>query len=152
MVRVHRILTPDATPFLHDHPFGYLSLVVRGGYTEQVRTASGELLTIRHRAGALIFRSAGTAHRITTVAPGCLTLFFAWHLRKPGQGWSLYRHAEVTAPDEYQDWPDGLYRHRDGYRKRAGGIWYTWAGTEADALRAERISIHQQLGDVSLVK
>lgn len=148
MVRVHRILTPDATPFLHDHPFSYVSLVIRGGYTEQVQTDAGDLAIRQHRVGAVIVRSSKTAHRITAVAPGCTTLFFAWRRRGPGQGWSLRRHPCVQAPASYQDWPDGLYRHRNGFRKRTAGIWYTWAPTKDEALQSERLSIHQQLDDV----
>lgn len=32
---VHRMDGPDARQVLHDHPFGFLSFVVRGGYTER---------------------------------------------------------------------------------------------------------------------
>lgn len=33
-VYLHRIGTPDSRPTLHDHPWNFLSIVVRGGYTE----------------------------------------------------------------------------------------------------------------------
>jgi hypothetical protein len=33
---VHRLNKPDPRPTLHDHPWPFLSLVLRGGYTEDV--------------------------------------------------------------------------------------------------------------------
>jgi hypothetical protein len=33
---VHRLDKPDPRPTLHDHPWAFLSLVLRGGYTEDV--------------------------------------------------------------------------------------------------------------------
>lgn len=33
-VYVHRFYGPDPRPTLHDHPWNFLSLVLRGGYTE----------------------------------------------------------------------------------------------------------------------
>lgn len=32
---LHRMDAPDARPELHDHPFGFLSIVLRGGYIER---------------------------------------------------------------------------------------------------------------------
>lgn len=32
---LHRMGTPDSRPTLHDHPWGFLSLVLRGGYVER---------------------------------------------------------------------------------------------------------------------
>lgn len=151
-VRLHRIFAPDATPFLHNHPFAYVSVVLRGGYTERVLTAHGILVAKRHRPGKLIIRSAHTAHRIEAVEPGCLTLFFAWRTAKTGaQGWSLQRHPAVVAPASYLNWQDGLYRHGAGFRKRKNGVWYVLGVTKEAAVAESRVSIHQQLNDVTAV-
>ncbi len=32
---LHWILKPDPEPYLHDHPVSFLSLILRGGYTER---------------------------------------------------------------------------------------------------------------------
>lgn len=34
-IAVHRMMGPDARGTLHDHPFSFVSLVLRGGYVEQ---------------------------------------------------------------------------------------------------------------------
>jgi hypothetical protein len=37
---VHRLDKPDPRPTLHDHPWPFLSLILRGGYTEEVGVRS----------------------------------------------------------------------------------------------------------------
>lgn len=32
---LHRLDTPDSRPVLHDHPWSFLSIILRGGYDEQ---------------------------------------------------------------------------------------------------------------------
>jgi hypothetical protein len=36
-VMLHKFLRPDSDPFVHDHPWAFLSIVLRGGYTEMRR-------------------------------------------------------------------------------------------------------------------
>ncbi len=146
MLRVHHILTPDGTPFLHSHPFDYVSLVVWGGYTERVLQADGSLRSIRRRAGSLAFRSSDSLHRIDRVSPrGCFTLFLTRKSRSAGQGWHLQRHPEIAAPGTYWDAPDGLYPWEGGWRKRAGGAWYALRETPGEARACQRLSLHQAL-------
>lgn len=38
---IHRLSKPDPRPTLHDHPWPFLSLVLRGGYTEDLGTRAG---------------------------------------------------------------------------------------------------------------
>jgi hypothetical protein len=38
---LHRISGPDPDTYMHDHPWNFWSLVLRGGYTEQVPEAQG---------------------------------------------------------------------------------------------------------------
>ncbi len=59
-LRVHHILRSDLDRELHDHPFWYVSLVLRGGYTEE--TPDGR--KIWYGPGALLFRSAASLHRL----------------------------------------------------------------------------------------
>lgn len=33
-IYLHRIGTPDSRPTLHDHPWSFVSIILRGGYTE----------------------------------------------------------------------------------------------------------------------
>ena len=84
-IRVHKILKADETPFLHNHPFKYVSFIFSGGYNEQVEL-NGEIVEKQHKAPKLIFRSESTYHRITSVLPNTKTLFcahgnFGWKLK-----------------------------------------------------------------------
>lgn len=143
MARLHRVLDIDRTPFLHTHPFNYVSIVLRGGYDERVLQPDGSLRQVRRRAGSVVLRSARAAHRIDAVHGACATLFLTWRTAGPGQGWGLQRHPDVAAPDGYADPPDGLYAVAGGYRRRAGGVWFALRPTPGEAAACDRISIHQ---------
>lgn len=145
MVRIHRILDKDRTPFLHTHPFNYVSVVLWGGYTEQVLCEDGTLRAKHHRIGSIIRRRADVAHRIIAFRPGCCTLFFAKRAITDGQGWTLLRHAQIEVPEDYNDAPDGLYSTTGGYRRRLNGAWMALRSSKASAWRCTTLSIHQQL-------
>lgn len=145
MVRVHDILTPDNTPFLHTHPFHYCSLIISGGYTE-VYEKDGELHTVNRRRFSLAFRKNTTPHRIVSVLPNTRTLFFTWStIKGTEQGWTVKRHPEIETPSTYGDMPDGIYEHGDGFRKRDDGIWYALCNDEDAAMECERLSLHQHI-------
>lgn len=90
-IMLHWIVRPDPQPDPHDHPVSFLSVVLRGGYTE-LRGTAGE----RHRVRWINWIPAGYVHRIIEAAPNTLTLAFAgpvvrqWgHLT--AQGWVPWR-------------------------------------------------------------
>lgn len=139
MVRLHKILDIDRTPFLHSHPFWYISLVLRGGYEERVLQADGSLKKVVRRPGSLVLRRPGTFHRIDAVST-CTTLFLTF---KSPLGWALRRHAQVAAPIGYRLWPDGLYAQDGGWRRREQGIWYIKKPTATEAGQTDKLSIHQ---------
>lgn len=145
MARIHRILDVDRTPFLHTHPFWYVSIVLRGGYDERIIQSDGKLKTIKRRAGSIVFRRANVAHRIDNVHGDCTTLFLTWKLAGPDQNWKLLRHPDVARPQGYNDYPDGLYRVAGGFRLRRGGSWFAKRDTIADAVVCDRLSIHQNI-------
>lgn len=73
-VRVHHIATPDLDRHLHDHPWPFLSIVLRGWYVESRpisrapcfrEDADEEIcyLTQRH-AGSVAYRASTDRHRI----------------------------------------------------------------------------------------
>lgn len=45
---LHRLGTPDSRPTLHDHPWSFLSIVLRGGYIEQRLNLHDRSLRTRH--------------------------------------------------------------------------------------------------------
>lgn len=85
---LHHILLPDGDRALHDHPWSFVSLILRGGYTEQRPwlRPNGEPM-IRHwpsarphhtehrmRPGRLRRMPAEGLHRITELHGDCWTL------------------------------------------------------------------------------
>lgn len=80
-VMLHWILRPDANRDLHDHPVSFLSVVLRGGYLQEVPHEEGEAFRLeRIRWGQ--YMPAEGAHRILTVLPGTLTLVLAGPRRR----------------------------------------------------------------------
>jgi len=89
---------PDPEPYLHDHPASFLSIVLRGWYTEErstpaERTWPDHPSRVRNRSWFNFIRAhALDRHRITYVAPSTLTPCFmgtnvrTWGFHRPG-GW-----------------------------------------------------------------
>lgn len=143
-VRIHHILDVDRTPFLHTHPFHYVSIILSGGYTDQV-LVNGVLVERAHRVGSVIVRSDADPHRITSLLPNTKTLFITWVTSLDQQGWSVSRHPDVGVPEGYFDPPDGIYQHGTSFRKRQNGVWFALRQSIADAQSCDRLSIHQDI-------
>ncbi len=81
-VRVHEILRSDDGRVFHDHPWPYLSIILRGGYFEvQPRFSDGmydgEQMQWRPE-GAWLFRRARSWHRLVVPeGQSCWTLFIS---------------------------------------------------------------------------
>lgn len=75
-LRVHNIIKGDSDRHLHDHPFSFLSLIIKGGYVEQYGNKS-----IAHTRWAFIRRAAKSFHRIKQVQEDT---------------WSVVLHGPVT--------------------------------------------------------
>lgn len=83
-IRLHHIASADVDRVLHDHPWPFWSIILRGGYVEERPVdkghpvfEGGEELTYKtvHRQGAVLRRLATDRHRITHVFPDTWTLF-----------------------------------------------------------------------------
>lgn len=68
-IRVHHWLGPDDDRAFHDHPWWFLTLVVRGGYED--RNPGG---TDRLRAGSVRFRRALHRHTVVPAGSGAWTV------------------------------------------------------------------------------
>lgn len=68
---LHKFLRDDDDRALHDHPWWFLSLMLKGGYFEIVPhpTVAGGNTAISRRAGSLAFRRATHRHRVVLFAP-----------------------------------------------------------------------------------
>jgi len=143
-VRIHKILSADATPFLHSHPFNYVSIVLAGEYSERVMCADGSLRVVRRTPGSIVYRDANVYHRIDS-ATNCTTLFVCRSIGTGGQHWDLRRHPEVDTPPEYNNVEDGLWAVEGGFRDRRGGMWFALRPTAGEAMECNRLSIYQNI-------
>lgn len=64
-VYLHKLHAPEWLPECHDHPWNFVSFVLRRGYTELLNRADGAVL-LNHEPGAIIYRKATDAHVVYT--------------------------------------------------------------------------------------
>lgn len=60
-IYLHQLHAPNWHPECHDHPWGFVAILLRRGYLEQV----GEK-TYRRRSGSVLFRPATFLHNVIT--------------------------------------------------------------------------------------
>lgn len=101
--RLHWIVRPDAGHCLHDHPFDFWSLVLRGWYVEQFDDSAyapseiDAVFTRKHCWLSLRRFPAEHLHQISEVSPGgCWTLVFTGPIRRlwgfqTARGWVDFR-------------------------------------------------------------
>lgn len=63
-VYLHRFNSPDSRPTLHDHPWRFVSLVLRGGYTERRLNQQTREVDENHHVKRLNVMEHGGAHAI----------------------------------------------------------------------------------------
>jgi hypothetical protein len=76
-VKVHNILSSDDV-CLHDHPWAFISIILKGGYEEQSRPTdpwaamaldAGDVVSKRYGPGTVLYRKAQWAHRLVLTKP-----------------------------------------------------------------------------------
>jgi hypothetical protein len=99
---LHWLNGPDPEPYLHDHPVDFLSIVLRGGYTESLDSGLSIVypgaVTLSHRVRLFNLVSCETKHRITQVEPNTLTLTF---MGPKMQDWGFYLPSGRVSWQEY---------------------------------------------------
>ncbi len=137
-IRIHNILSEDKTPFYHNHPFSFLSIVLNGGYTEEYLVGK-KIITKEHKLFSFILRNKETYHKIISVKPNTKTLFFAigntkkWHLKSID--------TLINRPE------NGIYKrvinNKEVYSKCQDGMYYIGSTNIVDATNETRLSIYQ---------
>jgi hypothetical protein len=98
-VCLHWINKPDPEPYLHDHPVSFLSVILRGGYTEwRTKGPPGCTGCVEkvNRWFNFVRATANDRHSIFRVVPRTLTLCFMgpkcreWGFHTPG-GWIYWK-------------------------------------------------------------
>lgn len=101
-VRVHHILRSDSGRDPHDHPWPYLTVILRGGYWEQRYNDSGALVSVRwHGVGSILFRRANSWHKLEVpVGKTAWTLFITG---KKAQTWGFRTRDGKVPYYEYEE-------------------------------------------------
>lgn len=64
-IYLHRFIRSDYDRALHDHPWPFVSILLRGGYTEvHNQTIDGKETKVLHRRGTVLVRPAEWKHRV----------------------------------------------------------------------------------------
>jgi len=97
-IRIHHIMKPDRDRHMHDHPWWWISIVLRGSYVEITpnpdgaevwpTTASEPVLGHIRHTGSIAIKRPTDRHKIAVVPPGGVwTLFITGPKR---QEWGFY--------------------------------------------------------------
>lgn len=112
--RLHHICTPDLDRHMHDHPWDFTSVVLRGSYVEARPLARNPVFNadetepaqlLERTVGSVAMRRATDRHRIVTVSEGgCWTLVHLgerldhpWGFYTPAGKVYHYNYASVHA-------------------------------------------------------
>ena len=136
-IRLHNIKSEDITPFLHSHPFSYISIILKGSYIETLE--SGDY---KRNKFNILFRKYNTYHRLKSVNPNTLTLFIAWTTKD--NKWSFKDTGEKTT--KWTTYPKGVYLRQFKTRKRYckfDKYWYKSSDCPLKALVETQPSINQ---------
>lgn len=64
-VRVHTILRSDRDRWPHNHPWPYITVILRGGYWEHQYNSNGQYVAIKwYGPGRILFRKAQSWHKL----------------------------------------------------------------------------------------
>lgn len=99
---VHRIDQPDADRHLHDHPWWFVAVVLRGGYEQLRTTRRGGVRRARVRRVNVVGRR--TFHRIESVVPGTVTVVLTGRVVRT---WAYRVEWDQIHPGEWADLVEG---------------------------------------------
>ena len=92
-IRVHNFIRSDDKRYLHDHGWWFLTMVVRGSYTDV--SESGRDLIKRWQVR---FRKATHAHYVETPVGGCWTVLVTG---RPARNWGFWVDGKFKRPLKY---------------------------------------------------
>lgn len=99
-VYLHRIESPDPGDFMHDHPWSFVSLILRGGYVERRCLARDVASPIARRGSEMVRHYArhlnrvrlDECHQIIAVEENTWTLVLSGPVRRE---WGFYTTAQT---------------------------------------------------------
>ena len=108
-ITLHKICKSDL-PILHDHPWGYMTIILKGGYIEHTKYAR-----FLRGPGHIRFRNANSYHWLEVLeGVPSWSLFF---MGKKQRDWGFLKDSEWMEAEEYIAWrnqstPKELAQHR----------------------------------------
>ena len=81
-IRLHHWLDSDVDRNLHDHPWWFVTLVLRGEYTELLQNGSSKLM----KRGRFGFRKATHRHRVT-ISDSCWSVVVTGPIKRKWGFW-----------------------------------------------------------------
>lgn len=114
-IKLHHICTPDYDRHMHDHPWSFISVVLRGWYVERRPEFAAPTFTLEgreffypvaRRAGAIGFRKAGDRHLVSEVSPGGVWTLFI-HFAK-ARSWGFHTEEGWVHSREYASVHDAV--------------------------------------------
>lgn len=134
-IRLHKITDKDRTTLYHNHPFNYVSIILKNGYTETY-LENGIEKSCNHNFLSVIKRRHDCYHRIDKLKGETLTLFIAY---------GKYNWNAVNIKNESET--DGVYQrfinNKKLWCKKSNGIWFIGHHNKNIAQKETRHSIHQ---------
>jgi len=76
-VYIHNIYRADEDKYMHDHPWNYWAMILKGGYIEQVKNGFNTKLP-----GSFGFKKAENCHKIHHIIKPTTTLFITFRRRR----------------------------------------------------------------------
>lgn len=134
-IRIHRILSEDKSDLYHNHPFNYISIILKGGYTERIYK-NGEIYDVKHKIGSIIRRKHNVFHKILSIEGKTTTFFITW---------GKFEWKALNTSDKKHE--DGVFiRNIAGenkWCKYENGVWHIGNVNLEIAMAETRHSIHQ---------
>ena len=85
---LHNMHRPDDDACHHDHPWSFWTLILKGGYIEEITGDDGLVWQTSNRPGRLLYRPATHTHRISKLPKGsCWTLVLRF---KKERSWGFW--------------------------------------------------------------
>lgn len=136
-IRIHKIIDKDRTNFYHNHPFNYISIILKGGYSERYfNVKDNTIKTSKHGFLSIIKRNTNTYHRIESTKNGATTLFITY---------GVYDWKIINLENDHSN--NGLYERivntRKVWSKRENDIWFIGNESKEIAEKETRHSINQ---------
>lgn len=104
-IRLHIWYAGDDTRYMHNHAFNFITIVLKGGYTDVTQEGSEWL-----PAGSIRYRQANHLHYVYKPLKPTITLLFCG---KPKQKWGFWVNNRIMRPLRYFS----RYGHENTHQK-----------------------------------